>query len=258
MDNTIINQDAYKFLLFSCFGSTEPTIEDFINRAYRDLCRTLSGIALEEIKLKDCSNENKEDSKEKFDHNDNKTKWKNAITEIIENAIKKTKDIQNQADFDAWHQRTCNKIIASSEVLDKILGKDWFTYGHAQKWLNMTLKYQMLFGREFNSNIKEFMHVPVDSFIMEAASGFGVMTPYKTEHKNDEGKYSESNSLPWSKWEECHYTKFQKELRKKIAPKPVIEWEAGAWIKVAKNRTSNDQNKKQDKINSIEEALKQI
>ncbi|MDO9538187.1 MAG: hypothetical protein Q7J68_07700 [Thermoplasmata archaeon] len=46
----------------------------------------------------------------------------------------------SQAAFDKWHQESCEKLIRyyKGEGLE-------CTYGQAQKWFNMTLKYCWLF-----------------------------------------------------------------------------------------------------------------
>lgn len=49
-----------------------------------------------------------------------------------------------QGSFDKWHKKTCRKII---ECYDEVNSdKSIFTYGNAQKWLNMVLKYLWLLG----------------------------------------------------------------------------------------------------------------
>ena len=126
------------------------------------------------------------------------------------------------------------KIFKVKESEDKA-----FHYGQAQKWLNMTLKYMIIMGfwtKKFNSII-EVLHVPVDSYIMEAASILEIMLPRKN---GDYGKYFESSSKPWSKWNKDDYVKFQENLRialkNKNPSETPIEWEAHAWIEVAQNK----------------------
>ena len=46
-----------------------------------------------------------------------------------------------QSDFDNWHRKTCEDLIA-------VYGNFPFHAGQAQKWINMTLKYIFTVGEE--------------------------------------------------------------------------------------------------------------
>ncbi|MEI3122628.1 MAG: hypothetical protein V8S81_02275 [Oscillospiraceae bacterium] len=48
-----------------------------------------------------------------------------------------------------------------------ILKSNSFTYGHAQKWVNMTLKYLWLLDRLPEILTAKSLHMPIDSFILE-------------------------------------------------------------------------------------------
>ena len=117
------------------------------------------------------------------------------------------------------------------------------TYGQAQKWLNMMLKYVLMTAED--SALKNYLHIPVDSYIMQAV---GSDNP-KLKHclklecvpKKDGtvGKYSESASKPWSKWTYEEYIAFQNCIREAISASDYtspIEWENEAWIEVAEYR----------------------
>lgn len=85
----------------------------------------------------------------------------------------------------------------------------------------------------------EFLHVPVDNFIMEAASKEGVSLPKK------KGKHKEAKS--WSNWEEDdenkEYSNFQKEIRdisEKAGYTAPIKWENLAWIKISENQKNKE------------------
>lgn len=70
-----------------------------------------------------------------------------------------------QESFDKWHKKTCRKIIG---CYDKVNGsKIIFTYGNAQKWLNMALKYLWLLGDLPNDIKEERLHAPIDSYILQ-------------------------------------------------------------------------------------------
>lgn len=63
--------------------------------------------------------------------------------------------------------------------------------------------------------------------------------------KNIHGKsYNSDKVIAWSKWEEKEYKYFQEKLKEKI--ENPLNWEADAWIKIAKER-NNKNNKENEK-----------
>lgn len=95
-----VNEDLLKFLKFSYFGDLRNPIQAAVNRAYRDMCRTLN--------LKDIS--------------EAISKLKEEVKVIFENENKKhiLNNIKNQDDFDTWHRGLCDKIIKKSKKLKNI------------------------------------------------------------------------------------------------------------------------------------------
>lgn len=212
-----------EFLMYAYFGITKADPKDIIlkksaERAYLDLCRTI---------------------KFKTDDRNVKTEYKAKICgmlvkeyDVLLNAVESSDD--KQSTFEIEHNRICEEIIkAYSEISE-------FTYGQAQKWLNMMLKYVLLV--EGDSILKGYLHIPVDSYIMQTV---GSDDP-KLKHclklecvpKKDGtvGKYSKSTSKPWSKWNYDEYIAFQKSVRTAVSESDYnspIEWENEAWIKVA-------------------------
>lgn len=215
-----------EFLTYAYFGITKADPKDIIlkksaERAYLDLCRTI---------------------KFKTENEDVKTEYKAKICgmlvkeyDVLLNAVESSDD--KQSTFEIEHNRICEEIIkAYSEISE-------FTYGQAQKWLNMTLKYVFLV--EGDSVLKSYLHIPVDSYIMQTV---GSDNP-KMKHclklecvpKKDGtvGKYSESTSKPWSKWNYDEYIAFQNAVKIAVSEsdyKSPIEWENEAWIEVAEFR----------------------
>ena len=113
----------------------------------------------------------------------------------------------------------------------------------------MTLKYMLLIGDEKINKIKAKLHVPVDSYIMEAASDYGISILNKSRK---ESKFN-SNSLPWSKWDYGIYDSFQKSIIDKIKGTEYhtrIDWELEAWIKIAKKRKEQEEQKKNNQNNT--------
>ena len=261
------------FLWYSYFGITREEIradneEDkekaqnaCIQRAYLDLCRTLKySRSVDGLKEKEKNGE-KEYAKQYRDS-------KKAFLEKEKNCIRlKIKALfKNGKDFDGWHKCTCGKLIDiakdSSTKNNELLFGEGFSYGQAQKWLNMTLKYMWLMGfwnndEEMNEKIIDALHVPVDDYILEAALDSEILNP---PIKAREGL----RSVCWSRWnyegkkcedEKCedkknkctdsykgNYIKFQRYIQEnKGENKNRIEWEQKAWIKIAKNRKAKEE-----------------
>ena len=155
--------------------------------------------------------------------------------DVLENAVKGSDE--RQSAFDREHQRICEEIINTYSEISEL------TYGQAQKWLNMMLKYVLMTAED--SALKNYLHIPVDSYIMQAVGSDNPKLKYflKLEcvpQKNGTvGKYSESTSKPWSKWNYEEYIAFQNCIREAISESSYsfpIEWENEAWIEIAEYR----------------------
>ena len=176
-----------EFLKYAYFNITKgDSMNDILrkcaNKAYMDLCRTI---------------------RFKTEDGNIKAEYKTKICDMLVNnydaltdAVKSTDD--KQTVFDKEHNRICEEIIKTYSEISE------FTYGQAQKWLNMMLKYVLLI--EENSALKSYLHIPVDSYIMQSVGSDNPKLKYclKLEcipQKNcTVDKYSESTSKPWSKW----------------------------------------------------------
>lgn len=215
-----------EFLKYAYFNITKgDSMNDILskcaNKAYMDLCRTI---------------------RFRTDDGTIKTEYKAKICDMLVNnydvltdAVKSTND--KQTVFDKEHKRICEEICSKYSEISE------FTYGQAQKWLNMMLKYVLLI--EGDSTLKSYLHIPVDSYIMQAVGSDNPKLKHclKLEcipQKNGTvGKYSESSSKPWSKWDYEEYIAFQNCIRKAISESSYsspIEWENEAWIEVAEYR----------------------
>ncbi len=215
-----------EFLKYTYFNITKgDSMNDILikcaEKAYLDLCRTI---------------------KFNTDNKDTRKSAKRKICEmlvhecdILENAVKDSDEKQNA--FDREHKRICEEIINTYSEISE------FTYGQAQKWLNMMLKYVLMTAEDFA--LKNYLHIPVDSYIMQAVGSDNPNLKHclKLEcvPKKDGtvGKYSESASKPWSKWNYEEYIAFQNCIRKAISERDhtsPIEWENAAWIEVAEYR----------------------
>ena len=199
---------SYESLLTWIFGE-KRNIEICAHTAYRDIQRNLVGIR---------------------DYKDKKL-WRDDIEELITHCIRDlfTLNLTQQEAFDDWHKNTCEKIMKSSGE-DKVPLANGFTYGLAQKWFNMTFKNMRIMEKWDTEldKIKKYLHVPVDSIILKAASEM-----LKMEIIDKQGQfqlYKEGVSKPWSKWNYDDYIMFQKKLRKSVdCP---MDWEFDAWNKI--------------------------
>lgn len=161
------------------------------------------------------------------------------LIDYIEALFYKTSD----KDFDTTHDKICTalKNYINDENKCSLLSSDSlkFTYGQSQKWLNMTLKYMWLLGLLDGKIKTEFLHVPVDSYIIKAVWQFDDIKLPLIEGKllkdKSRGKYSAEKVDSWSKWDDENvYKNFQKTLQDSLPNNTSrIEWEHSAWMENA-------------------------
>lgn len=249
------NNKAFDFLLYSYFGIKESDLKPqskkvpyiCAKRAYLDLARTVkyrySSSELKEMKSKKSSEEDK-DKANNFIESKN-----NLIKNICENILPpiETKEGEisfESSDFDKWHKAKCEEIInfmnnsidkSNTKILKK---KENFTIGQAQKWVNMTLKYLWLLNALPTGVKPEYLHVPIDSYIIEIAYY------NKNKFENALGLLEEKPKESWSKLPEYEeYFKIQEAIRKAIKTNATketipIKWESLAWIEVAEKQAN--------------------
>lgn len=211
------SKHAIDFLLYSYFGITldsgaEEGLCAAIDRAYRDASSHALSVKDENVK------------REK----------KVAAAKEIRERLRKL--VESSKPYDTWHGELCGELRKLYQGV--LFGKDReFTYGIAQKWVNMTMKYLYLLYGVFEESGAETdfpkiygriaaeyaadLHAPIDSYILSAAAEKGVGADL-LEAGNDQ----------WSKIrEEKPYRAYQKTLRGKMqSGESVIEWEGPAWI----------------------------
>lgn len=247
------NNKAFDFLLYSYFGIKESDLKPqskkvpyiCAKRAYLDLARTVkynySSSELEEMKSKKSSEEDRDEANNFIESKNN------LIKNICENILSSVKTEKGEisfenSDFDAWHEVKCEEIInfmnnSIDKSNTKILKKENFTIGQAQKWVNMTLKYLWLLNALPAGVKPEYLHVPIDSYIIKIAYSKKVTFKYALELE-DKPKDSWSKL---SKYED--YFKIQKAIRKAIKTNTTnetipIKWESLAWIEVAEKQAN--------------------
>lgn len=140
MKKTKLSEKDYNLFYKSVlYGNVNDTIETSIRVAYRDLCRTITGFAKNEL------------------HSQIYETAKNLLYSEIKSLF--NKNIKNQSDFDKWHKDCCDKLII-------IFGEQTFYYGQAQKWINMTLKYISMLEHNLVKKVYEYCHIPIDNYIL--------------------------------------------------------------------------------------------
>ena len=127
--------EIIKFNKKLIYSSTNPQNIHYVEKAQRDVSRTCKGIS-------------------------HYAKEKDEAKEYISKNFTKLLKFNSQKDFDKEHQLLCNDIIG-------IINND-FTYGKAQKVLNMTLKYYVVDKwDEIQEDEIKFLHSPIDRKILE-------------------------------------------------------------------------------------------
>lgn len=225
-------ENAINFLLYSYFGVTladskEEIIDGAIERAYRDASGRVLSIT---------------------DECGGNESYKRNAKERLKSQIDKLEKRTTPFSYDGeWFYNTCDKLIEEYKSAKGKEGNDAFYFGHAQKWVNMTMKYlcvlksiSHVYGKEdifgwLTDELEKQLHIPVDSYIMEAARELKIQFPGK-----DDKLVTYSSAKSWSKWVCGDYEKFRKELEGKIPEDSPLDWEGPAWIRVAKKRKEKE------------------
>lgn len=261
-------ETSINFLLFSYFGITldsgnNEMIEAAIDRAYRDASSRVLSVNPPKEALKELTEKGKENLKREL-----RERLKKAgKTELMYFIKTIQSQVQPPESYDTLHQDVCNKLVKCYE--EEPAEDRTFTYGIAQKWVNMTMKYLCVIGsvleqykqehpfyaayKEKLSHLEPYLHVPVDGYIMEAAVAGeekdGQKFSYGLEVALPRGDKPPVKSLSsatcWSKWDYDGYIKFQETLKEKCREKweTPLEWENEAWIEIAKKRKEKEQKK---------------
>ncbi len=142
-----------EYLLMLYFGaSSESKLSLCLNRAYRDLSRTIHGIRIHPSRAKIYA--------EVF-----------RLLQIELTQLLNSSTVTSQREFDDWHR----SLTAS--LCERYLVNDFadFTVGQAQKWINMTFKYAIAFGESRMpgaSRLFRWLHIPIDSVILAQLAAF--------------------------------------------------------------------------------------
>lgn len=154
IESVTVDKDVLSFLRAIYFGTYKDRYEAAGNRAYRDMNRTIRFNGMEAEK-----------------RNTLRAETINLLRNEIEKIISKT--CTSQKVFDEWHYLVCSKI----RILYRKEGVQ-FTFGQAQKWVNMTCKYLFIIGETDFVNCFAYLHIPLDNYIFEAAkTELGIAKP---------------------------------------------------------------------------------
>lgn len=143
---------------------------------------------------------------------------KKAKKEAATILFEKIKGYEKECTFDNWHDKLCNEIIEKYEKVNN--GPPFFTYGNAQKWANMSLKYMWILDLLPESFAEEELHMPIDRYIISALNA------------------EENCNRFWSKWEKPDYLSFRQENEKHD-----LHWENRAWIETAETINAKEKQK---------------
>ena len=236
MNQSADNKKLLDFLLYSYFGyssedSEQTVMEKCAYRAYLDLARTVkytySSTELEKAKA----------GTEAYSFAEIR---KTRIKKICSSLIESIENYPNYlGDFDTWHKSECTQIIDQMNAPYGDVKKEFlkagftFTYGQAQKWVNMTLKYLWLLDRLPEGLTAKSLHVPIDSFILEKLqeeNGDGI------KRDGDTYKYKGES---WSQLDDYDaYLDIQAKIVQIAGKALPIEWEGSAWMDIAKKRSN--------------------
>ena len=182
MKNILSNELKEEFYIRAYFNTREGFEIAGIKRAYLDFNRTLV--------IKDKNQEIRNEQR-------------NAAGQFLKDNLLLliSLDINNQEIFDSNHENICEKL---TEKWDEL------SIGQAQKWINMTLKYWLLFGEERISNIEKnvkYFHIPIDSYVQKEM-------------------FNETEPKPWSKIKNyADYMEYQRKHREMNIKTPPIIYE---------------------------------
>lgn len=261
MENNNIVRNAVEFLLFNYFGldredgnDLDEILDSAIERAYIDATNQGAFNAL--------FTNNDFPDREAVDELKARVR---GMSEIVKEAVKTLYFSNKRIDFDEWHRELCTALLARyGEICDELNSPTFrvspeaygfFSYGNAQKWVNMTIKnlyvisgaYLAMGGAEnktfFNAvaeRANEY-HIPLDNVILGAVYKQKLTSP-KDEYfvmkiGKKEPSYQitsdEDGSDPMYAWSRIEYQSIYETLREEIEnaiDEPPIEWECRNWI----------------------------
>ena len=202
----------------------ELSIDNAMIAAYLDMCRgPLNGI-------NECIEK----------HNPDYTSTKVRDKFIKEIFISRVNDlVNNEEDYDDWHKKTSDEIIN----FYKNYGYYDMTYGKAQKWINMSIKYIMLYTISYQETLLKYrdkFHVPIDRYIAPSIAELIGFLPSDDGNRKlnnlDKSFDAYKMNYCWSNINDYDdYLHCQKAIRNSLNIPP-LNWEFIEWKKEKENR----------------------
>lgn len=244
-------ENSVEFLVFTYFGI------DF-NDDFNTILKSAIKVAYNDATMQGAYNALEKENVESIKYNN--------VAQKLESAIKDDLLKDNSKGYEKWHKYICEELVKCYEKVTSNNKNPAFSYGNAQKWVNMTMKYLYILSEifhKFNFNkdcnfedyydrigkLYEELQVPVDSFIIESIWDEKKQIkgiPYYNNKLNKAtdsngnripGKYNSEKVVPWSKWTDTEYKKFQEHLPEVFENhQSPLDWEHKAWIEIAKKR----------------------
>ena len=127
-------EERFRFLARVYFGDINDLFNVAGNRAFRDFSIT--------IKYNTNISDQVKDQK------------KSEINQMIGEGLTGIK----KEEYDSWHNNMCNKIV---DIFKPLVHS--FSYGQAQKWVNMMAKYLLTLKYDEFKHLIPFLHIPIDN-----------------------------------------------------------------------------------------------
>lgn len=199
-----IEELSKKFLFNAYFDLKEGMEIACIKRAYRDMNRTL--LEFQIVKVGGQKDLKKIEENREVVRNI----WQQFLVKKILEL--KAKVFENNEEFDLWHSEFCSDLM--------VISTHKLTLGQAQKWINMIIKYLVVFGEESILRNIRYFHIPIDSLIMDELYRNKMFNIAKLD-------------TPWSKITEMEkYLDYQNQFREIVNPKIPLEMEFEIFNKI--------------------------
>ena len=125
--------------------------------------------------------------------------------------------IKSQSVFDSWHRKLSDEI----KMIYQSYGIE-FSYGQAQKWINMTIKYLYILEVQSFDGVFEYLHIPIDNYIYDSVENLlGIPTPKQA--------WSRLDDYDW-------YLYYQEAIREKLSGISPLRWEFREWLNAVQKK----------------------
>ncbi len=238
-------------------GRRGAMLREAFRKAYGDMATHTLTYASEEIKTVYMEGSNKQGRCDK-----NKRAVRRAVREYIRTDFDEliARAPEPDFDYDAWHKATCERIVHIGEgcpaivlvretgekdalpiqeiLCHQILKLDTvFTYGQAQKLVNMMAKYLYIYdqceGLCTLEPLRKRLHTPIDSLVLKHSVGGGKSDRYRVPSTNQLTPWSQINH--YSDYLSCQAA-ITAAIHEPTSPyyadyreRTGFEWELGEW-----------------------------